>query len=92
LTQCAILADEAWPLPPGIGVGVRMNDMIVNWIESIADSSTYAEVVEDEQAVFGMLFGKVKGQPAVIIAHTIKGKGVSFMENIAGWHGKSPRL
>jgi transketolase len=32
----------------------------------------------------------VKGQPAVIIAHTIKGKGVSFMENQAGWHGKAP--
>ncbi|MFC1942629.1 transketolase [Chloroflexota bacterium] len=32
----------------------------------------------------------VKGQPAVIIAHTVKGKGVSFMENIAGFHGKAP--
>lgn len=31
-----------------------------------------------------------KGQPSVIIAHTIKGKGVSFMENVAGWHGKAP--
>lgn len=31
-----------------------------------------------------------KGQPTVIVAHTIKGKGVSFMENIAGWHGKTP--
>jgi transketolase len=28
--------------------------------------------------------------PAVIIAHTIKGKGVSFMEGQAGWHGKAP--
>ncbi|MEO0084592.1 MAG: transketolase [candidate division WOR-3 bacterium] len=31
-----------------------------------------------------------KGKPTVIIAHTIKGKGVSFMENVAGWHGKAP--
>ena len=30
------------------------------------------------------------GGPAVIIAHTIKGKGVSFMENIVEWHGKTP--
>lgn len=30
------------------------------------------------------------GQPTVIIARTIKGKGVSFMENQAGWHGKAP--
>ncbi len=31
-----------------------------------------------------------KSGPAVIVAHTIKGKGVSFMEGDAGWHGKSP--
>lgn len=33
---------------------------------------------------------KVKGKPTVIIANTIKGKGVSFMENEASWHGKAP--
>ena len=33
----------------------------------------------------------VKGKPTVIIAKTIKGKGVSFMENIADWHGKAPK-
>jgi len=32
----------------------------------------------------------IKGQPTVIIAHTIKGKGVSFMENNASFHGKAP--
>ena len=31
-----------------------------------------------------------KGKPTAIIAKTIKGKGVSFMENQAGWHGKAP--
>ena len=31
-----------------------------------------------------------KGQPTVILAKTVKGKGVSFMENNAGWHGKAP--
>ncbi len=30
------------------------------------------------------------GKPCVIIAETVKGKGVSFIENVAGWHGKSP--
>ncbi|MEO0091451.1 MAG: transketolase [candidate division WOR-3 bacterium] len=34
----------------------------------------------------------IKGKPTVIIAHTIKGKGVSFMENVAGWHGKAPSI
>lgn len=32
----------------------------------------------------------VKGKPTCIIAKTIKGKGVEFMENQAGWHGKAP--
>lgn len=30
------------------------------------------------------------GKPTLILADTIKGKGVSFIENVAGWHGKSP--
>lgn len=32
----------------------------------------------------------VKGQPTAIIAKTVKGKGISFMENQVGWHGKAP--
>jgi transketolase len=32
------------------------------------------------------------GKPTVILAHTVKGKGVSFMENVAGWHGKTPNF
>lgn len=31
-----------------------------------------------------------KGQPTAIVAHTVKGKGVSFMENQASWHGTAP--
>ncbi len=33
---------------------------------------------------------KTRDKPTVIIANTTKGKGVSFMENVAGWHGKAP--
>ncbi|MBO7151158.1 MAG: transketolase [Clostridia bacterium] len=32
----------------------------------------------------------VKGKPTAIIAKSVKGKGVSFMENECGWHGKAP--
>ena len=32
----------------------------------------------------------VPGKPKCILAHTVKGKGVSFMENQVGWHGKAP--
>jgi len=33
---------------------------------------------------------KVKGRPTIIIAHTVKGKGVSYMEDSVDWHGKAP--
>jgi transketolase len=33
---------------------------------------------------------ETKGKPTAIIMKTVKGKGVSFMENNAGWHGKAP--
>ena len=45
-------------------------------IDSIIDACTTAK--------------QTKGKPTVIIAKTVKGKGVSFMENQAGWHGKAP--
>ena len=32
----------------------------------------------------------VPGKPKCIIARTVKGKGVSYMENQVGWHGKAP--
>ena len=32
----------------------------------------------------------VKGKPTAIVAHTVKGKGVSFMENNPKWHGTAP--
>jgi len=33
-----------------------------------------------------------KGKPTVILATTVKGKGVDYMENVAGWHGKAPKV
>ncbi len=41
-----------------------------------------------EKAV--QLAEQTKGKPTAIICKTIKGKGVSFMENVADWHGKAP--
>ena len=34
--------------------------------------------------------GKANGKPRCIVAKSVKGKGVSYMENQAGWHGKAP--
>ncbi len=33
---------------------------------------------------------EVKGKPTAVVAETVKGKGISYMENNAGWHGKAP--
>lgn len=33
---------------------------------------------------------ETKGMPTAVVCHTVKGKGVSFMENVASWHGTAP--
>jgi len=44
-----------------------------------------------EQVVEALESAKAhRGKPLVLLADTVKGKGVSFMENVAGWHGKTP--
>jgi len=35
---------------------------------------------------------ETKGKPSLIIAHTTKGKGVGFMEDVCGWHGRAPNI
>lgn len=62
LPACVSLAREAWPLPPGIATGVRTGEMIGVWIGSTVESSTWAEVAEDEHGIVGLLFGEIKGQ------------------------------
>lgn len=55
------------------------------WEVMSCDGHDYAELSQTfKQAV------EVKAKPVVILAKTIKGKGISFMENQAGWHGKAP--
>jgi transketolase len=46
------------------------------------DMAAVVEALESARAV--------KGKPAVVIARTVKGKGVSYMENVCEWHGKAP--
>ena len=49
------------------------------------DGHDFAVLEETFQKVL-----KVTGKPAAIIAKTVKGKGVSYMEDQVGWHGKAP--
>lgn len=55
------------------------------WNVIVIDGHNFDEIIEALNRAEG-----VKGKPAIIIANTVKGKGVSFMENKAEWHGKAP--
>lgn len=56
-----------------------------NWNVVKVDGHDYAAITAALEEA-----GKCKGRPTVILARTVKGKGISFMENDAGWHGKAP--
>lgn len=50
----------------------------------LADGNDLAQVIS------ALNIPTMPGRPRCILAHTVKGKGVSFMENQVGWHGKAP--
>ena len=51
----------------------------------VADGNDFAQLAEAFKEA-----KETKGMPTAIIAHTLKGKGVSYMEGQVGWHGKAP--
>jgi transketolase len=55
------------------------------WAVREIDGHDHAQI---EHALLGVPFEP--GKPSVIVAHTVKGKGVSFMENQLAWHYRSP--
>lgn len=56
-----------------------------NWHVIVIDGHNIEEIYNAIQEA-----KTVKGRPTMIVAKTIKGKGVHSMENVAGWHGKAP--
>ncbi len=56
-----------------------------NWQVFEMDGHDMSQIVKTIEAAL-----EIRGRPAVIIAHTVKGKGVSFMENDCDWHGRAP--
>lgn len=54
------------------------------WFVQEIDGHNFDEIIESVNKA------KEQEKPSIIIANTIKGKGVSFMENKSGWHGKAP--
>jgi transketolase len=56
------------------------------WHVISIDGHDYDQIIDALDEAEG-----VRGRPTYIIAHTVKGKGVSFMENAVHWHGVAPR-
>ena len=56
------------------------------WHVVECDGHSFKEIMDALDGV-----KKIKGKPQIILAHTIKGKGVSFMENKSEWHGIAPK-
>lgn len=55
------------------------------WNVEVIDGHNLTDIINALEAA-----KQVKGKPTAIIANTIKGRGVSFMENQVGWHGNAP--
>lgn len=64
----------------------NLNDKIraFNWNVTEINGHDYNQIYS------AFMHAKKQTKPSAIIANTVKGKGVSFMENQAGWHGKAP--
>ena len=56
------------------------------WDVQVIDGHNIAQIIEAIE-----IARQVKGKPQMIVAETIKGKGVSFMENQVDWHGRAPK-
>jgi transketolase len=56
-----------------------------NWHVLVIDGHNYQQIHEAINKALTL-----KERPTVIICNTVKGKGISFMENQAGWHGRAP--
>lgn len=74
--------DEVMPLEP-----LADKWKAFGWQVTTIDGHDYTQILES----LGWATQR-SGCPKVIIAHTVKGKGVSFMENNIGWHGVAPTM
>ena len=72
--------EDIMPLEP-----VKKKWEAFNWATLEIDGHNMAEVLDALDRAH-----EITDMPTVIIAHTIKGKGVSFMEGQSGWHGRVP--
>lgn len=73
-------SEEVMPLDP-----LRPKWESFGWLVYEIDGNNFEQIINTVEKA-----KEQKGKPVMIIARTVKGKGVSFMENEAGWHGTPP--
>jgi transketolase len=102
----AVMEGSHYKLDNLVGIIDRNRLQIDGWVKDVMNVEPLEEryrafgweVIEVDghniqQVVEGLQKAKnvpVAGKPTLLLANTVKGKGVSFMENVAGWHGKAP--
>ena len=102
----AVMEASHYKLDNLVGIIDRNRLQIDGWVKDVMNVEPLAEryrsfgweVIEVDghdikQVVEGLQKAKsapVAGKPTLLLANTVKGKGVSFMENVAGWHGRAP--
>ena len=59
------------------------------WYAQVIDGHSFEQI--DSAVESAKRNGEQTGKPSVVVCKTVKGKGVSFMEDQAGWHGKAPK-
>lgn len=76
---------DGWTIEEMGGASLRRRYEAFGWYVMDIDGHNTEEIIEScEEAK------NIHKKPVAILAHTIKGKGVSFMENSLKWHGKAP--
>jgi transketolase len=102
----AVMEGSHFKLDNLIGIIDRNRLQIDGWVKDVMNVEPLVdryrsfgwEVIEVDghnirEVVDGLQKAKnipVEGKPTLLLANTVKGKGVSFMENVAGWHGRAP--
>ncbi len=102
----AVMEAGHYKLDNLIGIIDKNRLQIDGWVKDVMDIDPIAdkyrsfgwEVLEVDGHDMGALVNTFeqaiafKGKPVMILAHTVKGKGVDFMQDVAGWHGKVPSV
>ena len=77
---------EEWARPGHFSRTIAKGPDTTTWIWNLhADAHDFKSL----QSAFEIA-KQTKGKPSAIIAKSVKGKGVTFMENLASWHGTAP--